>query len=73
STYGQLIVTKPGVKQPVVVLRGVAIYPEIGEREVRIPLTAEQAGALAGPLRFEYREMPEAGSGLLAAVDAVIG
>jgi len=73
STYGELRVTKPGVKDPLVVSRGLAIYPELGSREVRIPLTAEQEASLTGQLRFEYREMPEAGGGVIAAVDAAVG
>lgn len=72
STYGELRVTKPGVEDPLVLLRGVAIYPEIGQRHVRIALTPEQATAMTGELRFEYRDMPEAGGGLLAALDTRI-
>ena len=72
STYGELRITKPGLDRPVAVLRGVAIYPEIDKRELRIQLTKEQAAALTGQLRFEYRDMPEAGGGLIAAVDAFI-
>lgn len=73
STYGELRVTKAGVKDPLVISRGLAIYPELGSREVRIPLSAEQAASLTGQLRFEYREMPEAGGGLIASVDAAVG
>ncbi len=73
STYGELLVTKRGVDDPVVISRGLAVYPELGSREVRIPLTEEQKALLTGQLRFEYREMPEAGGGLIAAVDAAIG
>lgn len=72
STYGVLAVTKPGMNEPLVVSRGLAIYPELGSREVRIPLSPEQAASLTGQLRFEYREMPEAGGGLIAAVDAAV-
>ncbi|MDY7096877.1 MAG: molecular chaperone [Pseudomonadota bacterium] len=73
STYGELVVTKRGVKDPLVTSRGLAVYPELGTRKVRIPLTMEQAASLKGQLRFEYREMPEAGGGLIAAVDAAVG
>ncbi|MDJ0978466.1 MAG: molecular chaperone [Erythrobacter sp.] len=73
STYGELRVTKPGVKDPLVVSRGLAIYPELGSRDVLIPLTSEQAASLTGQLRFEYREMPDAGGRLIAAVDAAVG
>ncbi len=73
STFGELRVTKAGVDDPLVISRGLAIYPEIGTREVRIPISAEQAATINGQLRFEYREMPESGGGLIAAVDAVLG
>lgn len=73
SVYGELRVTKSGVEDPLVILRGVAIYPEIGTREVRVPLTPEQAARFTGQLRFEYREMPEAGGALIAAVDFNLG
>lgn len=73
STYGELRVTKRGVSDPIVISRGLAIYPELGTREVQIPLTEEQAASLTGQLRFEYREMPEAGGALIAAVDAALG
>ncbi len=73
STYGELRVTKSGVDEPLVVSRGLAIYPEIGIREVRIPISQEQAASINGQLRFEYREMPESGGGLIASVDAVVG
>ena len=73
STYGALSVVKPGQSEPIVLSGGVAVYPEIGQREVRIPLTEEQVVALRGPARIEYRELPEHGGGLIAAVDGVIG
>lgn len=72
STYGELSVTREGDSEPLVLLRGVAIYPEVERRELRVPLTKEQAGALTGPVRVEYREMPELGGGLIASVDAAV-
>lgn len=73
STYGEVRVTRPGSDDPVFLARGVAIYSELGERRVRFALTAEQAAAMTGQLRFEYREMPEAGGGLIASVETVLG
>lgn len=73
STYGALTVFKPGAADPVLQLGGVAVYPEIGHREVRFRLNPEQATALRGPVRVEYRELPEQGGGLIAAVEGVIG
>ncbi|MAY20574.1 MAG: hypothetical protein CL955_08140 [Erythrobacteraceae bacterium] len=73
STYGALNVFKPGVSDPVLQLGGVAVYPEIGHREVRLRLTPEQVAALRGQVRVEYREMPDQGGGLIAAVEGMIG
>lgn len=73
STYGLVEVTKPGVKEPILSLRGVAVYPELDARQLRVRLTPEQAGLFNGQLRIEYREMPEAGGGLIASVDSFVG
>lgn len=73
STYGELRVTKPGQSDPVYLVRGVAVYAELSKRELRLRLTSEQAAAMTGQLRFEYREMPDKGGDLIAAVDAVLG
>lgn len=71
STYGEIRVTKDG--KPLYMARGIAVYPEVGRRTVALPLSSEQAAAIAGPVRIEYREMPEAGGALIAAVDTVLG
>lgn len=71
STYGEIRVTKDG--KQVYLARGIAVYPEVDSRAVALPLTPEQAAAMRGQVRIEYREMPEAGSGILAAVDTVLG
>lgn len=71
STYGEIRVSKDG--KQVFLARGIAVYPEIGSRAVALPLTPEQAAAMRGPVRIEYREMPESGGGLLAATDTVLG
>lgn len=70
STYGELRVIKGG--KELYMARGVAVYPEIGRRRVALPLTPEQAAAISGPVRIEYREMPEAGGDLIAALDTVL-
>ncbi len=73
STYGVLRVLARGQDEPVYEARGLAIYPEVSARSVALRLSPEQAAMLRGPLRFEYREMPEAGGGLIAAIDTVLG
>ena len=73
SAYGVLTITKPGLDEPLVSLRGIAVYPELNAREVRIRLTPEQAAALRGPVRIEYRDTPNVGGGLIAAIDTMVG
>lgn len=72
STYGELI-GKTARGETVFALKGVAIYPEVTRRLARIPLSPEQAAKLTGPLRIEYRELPENGGQLLAALTAPVG
>lgn len=38
SAYGDLIVTLAGQDEPVVIARGIGVYPEIDSRQVRLPL-----------------------------------
>ena len=51
-------------------LRGIAAYPEITHRKVQVPLNAEQLAKLRGPIKIEYRELPENGGGLIAETSA---
>lgn len=66
SVYGDII-GKRGSEQ-IFTLKGVAVYPEVGGRTVRIPLDAAQIAKLSGPVRIEYREPPENGGQLLAEI-----
>jgi len=72
SLYGEFRATKPGLKDPIIFVKGIAVYPEIDRRSVRLPLTPEQVAALKGAVHFEFRELPEAGGGLITAVDAAM-
>lgn len=72
STFGEIRVMRQGSSEPIYLARGIAIYPEIERRALHLPVNVEQAAALKGPLRFEYRELPENGGRLLAAIDSVI-
>lgn len=69
SVYGELI-GKAADGTVVFNLRGVAIYPEVDRRTVRIPIAAEQLAKLKGAVRIEYRELPENGGALLAQTTA---
>lgn len=72
STFGDLVAIPSG-KDPVFLARGVAVYPELNRRTVAVPLDEEQAGMLRGKVRLEYREPPERGGQVIAAIDADLG
>lgn len=70
SVYGEIRVLAPGNREPVFIARGIAVYAELASREVKLPMSAEQAAKLKGPLKIEYREMPENGAALIASTSA---
>ena len=72
SLFGEVHVTKPGVSEPLHVSKGIAIYPEISQRVVSIPLSAELAAKVRGEIVISYYEAPEAGGGLISQVLTVL-
>ncbi len=66
STYGQIRVLKPGVAEPLVEVRGVAVYAENGERTVALPLDPGDAAKLRGPVIIQYIDESDARTGTLA-------
>lgn len=73
SVFGEIRILHPGQSDPVYLAKGIAIYPEVDHRELALPLTPEQAAAIKGPVKVEYREFPENGGTLLASVQGTIG
>ena len=73
SVYGDLFVYPQGAKDPVFVLRGIGVYPEIGTRHASFALTPTEAAVMKGRMRIEYRDAGEKGGALIASVDAVLG
>ena len=69
SVYGEFIGKSSG-GEVLFDLRGIAAYPEINHRKVQIPLSPEALAKLKGPVRIEYRELPENGGALIAATAA---
>ncbi len=72
STYGEVRVLKAGVKDPVALQKGVAIYTEVPQRHVSIPLTDAYKSGLTGPVTVEYIETFDDGTHLLARTQAVL-
>lgn len=72
SVYGEVIVSRQGLAEPVLMARGIAIYPERDSRVVTLPLTPEQAEALRGAVTVRYIEDRSRGGATLAEVSAVL-
>ena len=72
STYGEIRVTKQGVSEPILVARGIAVYPEINSRKVEFPITPEVAAKLKGPISVEYYEPGNAGGSLITKTQMVL-
>ena len=71
STYGEVRVLKAGSKDPVALMKGVAVYTEVPQRHVTIPL-ADAYKDLTGPVTVEYIETFDDGTHLLAQTQAVL-
>lgn len=72
STYGEITGKSPG-GTVLFTQRGIAIYPEVARRKVYVGLSPEQAQAVKGPIRLEYRELPENGGALIAEATVIVG
>jgi len=72
SVYGDIEVTRPGVAEPLLLARGIAVYPEVGERRVSLPVPPELAAQLKGPVHIRYSEDRDIGGGTIAEADRVV-
>jgi len=72
STYGEVRVLKAGVKDPIAVLKGVAVYTEIGKRHVSVPIIDAYKASVTGPVTVEYIETYDDGRHLIAQTQAVL-
>lgn len=72
STYGEIRITKPGIAEPVMIARGIAVYPEVTKRTVSLPVPPEVAAQLTGPISVAYYESANDGGALIAKTDMVL-
>jgi P pilus assembly chaperone PapD len=72
STFGELLVLKPGVKDPIAMLKSVAVYTELGKRHVTIPVDPAYQGDLSGPVTVQYIETYRDGNEKIAETQAVL-
>jgi len=72
STFGEVLVLKPGVKDPIAVQKAVAVYTELGSRHVSVPVDENYKGQLTGPVTVEYLETYDDGNQKIAETQAVL-
>ena len=72
STFGEVRVMKAGIADPIAVVRGVAVYTEIGQRSVTIPIDPAQLANATGQVTVQYVEPTETGPVTLAETSAVL-
>lgn len=72
SVYGDIEVTRPGLPEPLLVARGIAVYPEVGARQVSLRVPPDLAAKLKGPVRIRYTEDREVGGGTIDEAERVV-
>jgi len=72
STFGEVRVLKAGVAEPIALVRGVAVYTEIGQRSVTIPIDPAQLANASGPVTVQYVEPTDSGPVTIAETSAVL-
>jgi len=72
SVFGEMII-KGGDGSVVFNLRGIAVYPEVSRRKVRMAIPADVLPRIQGrQITIEYRELPENGGALIAQTTATL-
>ena len=72
STFGEIRVLKAGVADPIAIQRGVAVYTEIGQRSVTIPIDPAQLADASGQVTVQYVEPTDTGPVTIAETSAVL-
>ncbi|GAA3899642.1 hypothetical protein GCM10022276_18110 [Sphingomonas limnosediminicola] len=72
STFGEVRVLKAGLKDPVALQKGIAVYTEVNSRHVAIPVNPDFKGAVSGPVTVQYVETFDDGSHVIAETQATL-
>ena len=72
STYGEVRVLKAGLTDPIALVRGVAVYTELGQRSVTIPIDPAHAAEANGRVTVQYIEPTDSGPVTIAETTAVL-
>ena len=72
SVFGDVRIFKAGIKDPIAIQRGVAIYTEVGTRHMIIPINPDLAISAAGPVTVDFVESTDSGPVALAETRTVL-
>ena len=72
STFGEIRVFKTGVADPIAVVAGIAVYTEIGQRSVTVPIDPAKLADATGQVTVQYVEPTDTGPVTLAETSAVL-
>lgn len=72
SVYGEVRVLKAGLKDPIAIQKGVAVYTDVSKRHVSIPVQEKYRSEASGSVTVQYVETFDEGSHVLAETQAVL-
>jgi hypothetical protein len=72
STFGEVRVYKAGIADPIAIVAGIAVYTELGQRSVVIPIDPAKAANATGQVTVKYVEPTDTGPVTLAETSAVL-
>ena len=72
STFGEIRVLKAGVKDPIAVAKSIAVYTEVGQRAVTVPISEDFKGDIRGPVTVQYLETYDDGTKAIDETTAVL-
>lgn len=72
SVFGEVRVLKAGVEKPIAMVSGIAVYTEIGQRSVTLPIDPALAASATGPVTVQYVEPTDTGPVTIAETTAVL-
>ena len=72
SVFGEVRVMKAGIKDPIAIQRGVAVYTEVSQRSLTVPIDERYVSAASGPVTVQYVEPSDNGPLTVAETQAVL-
>jgi hypothetical protein len=72
STFGEIRVVKAGVADPIALVRGIAVYTELAQRSVTIPIDPAHLADASGQVTVQYVEPTDTGPVTIAETSAVL-